>query len=230
MAKTPGKPTRVQECYALIRERLLTGELVPGSKLRLNDFLEDYGMSLSVIREALTRLAGDGLVQATPQRGFAVMSLTVDDLLDLTRARVLVETMALEESIRFGSVAWEAEVVARHHELANTRIVTPEGTIDAAFTRTHRAFHETLLAGCQSRRLEGVATELRACSEIYQTWSRRLAHDESRDAAAEHRLIAELVVARDEEGATRALRDHIERTTAALVEYAMASGLADEHG
>jgi DNA-binding GntR family transcriptional regulator len=55
-----------------------------------------------------------------------------------------------------------------------------------------------------------------------------LAHDDTRDVAAEHQRIAELTVARDEKGATDALRDHIERTTAALVRYAEEAGLAAE--
>lgn len=223
-----GKPTRVQEIYDLIRDQLLGGEIEPGSRLKLNEFVEAYGVSLSVVREAVTRLAGDGLVQATPQRGFAVMTLTVDDLLDLTRARVLIETLALAESIRLGSVAWEAAVIARHHELAKTPMLTPEGAINAAFAHAHRAFHYTLLAGCQSSRLEAVAVELRACSELYQAWSQRLARDDTRDIAGEHRAIAELAVARNEEGATTALREHIERTTAALVRYA--ESVDEAHG
>ncbi|MGE9808966.1 GntR family transcriptional regulator [Janibacter sp. G1551] len=220
MTGPSGKTTRAQEVYDQIRDRLLTGELEPGSKLKLNDFVEGYGVSLSVVREAVTRLAGDGLVQASPQRGFAVMSLTIEELIDLTRARVLIETMALAESIKLGTVAWEAAVIATHHELANTPMLTPEGVINADFTHAHRAFHDTLLAGCGSSRLQGVATELRACSELYQSWSQQLAHDDTRDVACEHRTIAELTVARDEEGAVAALRDHIERTTAALVRYA----------
>jgi DNA-binding GntR family transcriptional regulator len=57
-------------------------------------------VSAAVVREALSRLTEQGLVQSNPQRGFIVMPLSVDDLHDLTRIRVLVETLALRESIR----------------------------------------------------------------------------------------------------------------------------------
>ncbi|MFJ6539775.1 GntR family transcriptional regulator [Streptomyces sp. NPDC091385] len=220
MATSPTKPTRAQEVYDRIRGSLLRGELAPGSRLRMGDFTERYGVSLSVVREAVTRLAGEGLVEATPQRGFAVTALTVDDLQDLTRTRVLIETLALAESVKHGSLAWEASVVATHHALAHTPMLTPEGHVDPAFTVAHRDFHHTLLAGCGSARLEAIATGLRDCAELYQYWSHEFGGDTTRDIAAEHRAIAELTVARDEAGATRALREHIERTTAALIRYA----------
>jgi DNA-binding GntR family transcriptional regulator len=220
MTNTPAKPTRVQEVYDRIRGDLLSGELAPGSKLKMNDFTEQYGVSLSVVREAVIRLAGEGLVEATPQRGFAVATLTIDDLQDLTRTRVLIETLALAESIKYGDLAWEASVIATHHALAHTPMMTREGHVDPAFTIVHRDFHHTLLAGCGSSRLEAIATGLRDCAELYQHWSQEFARDATRDIAAEHKTIAELTVARDEAGATQALREHIERTTAALVRYA----------
>jgi DNA-binding GntR family transcriptional regulator len=216
----PAKPTRVQEVYDGIRGSLLRGELAPGSKLKINTFTEQYGVSLSVVREAVTRLAGEGLVDASPQRGFAVTTLTIDDLQDLTRARVLIETLALSESIKFGDLAWEASVLAAHHALARTPMMTPAGHVAPAFTVAHRNFHHTLLAGCGSSRLEAIATGLRDCAEVYQHWSQEFARDATRDIASEHKTIAELTVARDEPGATLALREHIERTTAALVRYA----------
>jgi DNA-binding GntR family transcriptional regulator len=229
MPTNPAKPTRVQEVYDRIRGSLLGGEFAPGSKLKLNDFTEQYGVSLSVVREAVTRLAGEGLLDASPQRGFAVAALTIDDLQDLTRARVLIETLALSESIKFGDLAWEASVLAKDHALAHTPMMTSAGHVDPAFTVAHRDFHHTLLAGCGSSRLEDIATGLRDCAELYQHWSQEFARDATRDIAAEHTTIAQRTVARDEVGATQALREHIERTTAALVRYAeQLDGIDDE--
>ena len=220
MSIESAKPTRVQEVYDRIRASLLSGEHAPGSKLKMSTFTAQYGVSLSVVREAVTRLAGEGLVEASPQRGFAVARLTIDALQDLTHARVLIETLALSESIQVGDLAWEASVLATHHTLAHTAMMTTGGHVNHAFTAAHRDFHHTLLAGCGSAQLEEVATGLRDRSELYQHWYQEYAHDKTRDIAAEHRSIAELTVARDQTGATQALRDHIERTTASLVCYA----------
>jgi DNA-binding GntR family transcriptional regulator len=212
--------THSEGVYASLRAELLGGTFVPGSKLRLAGLGTRYGVSLSVVREAMARLAGEGLVRALPQRGFCVTPLSVEDLLDLTRARVLIETSLLRESIGLGGLDWESAVIAAHHTLQGTPYTTREGRLVGAWSVAHHAFHRALLTGAKSPRLESIATELRDCSLLYNHWSVDIAHDLDRDVAAEHRDIAELAVARDAERAVKALRDHIERTTAARLAYA----------
>lgn len=223
MASTPTKQTLLDEVHGSLREQILGGRFEPGSKLRIAVFAADYGVSHTVVREAMTRLAGQGLIVASPNRGFCVAPLSVDDLLDLTRARVLIETMALRESITDGDLAWETRVLATHHTLQGTPDSTREGHVGGEWAQAHQAFHNALLSGTRSRRLESIATGLRDCSQLYQHWSVELAHDTDRDVAAEHRTIAELTLNRDAEGATQALAEHIERTTATLIEYAQHS-------
>lgn len=220
MTSAPIKQTLSEEVYSSVRTQILGGRFEPGSKLRIAEFATQYGVSRTVVREAMTRLAGQGLVLASPQRGFCVTPLSVEDLLDLTRARVLIETMALRESIKDGDLAWEAKVLAAHHTLQGTPDSTREGHVDGEWAQAHQAFHNALLSGTTSRRLESIATELRDCSQLYQHWSVELAHDRDRDVAAEHRAIAELTLKRDAEGAAQALAEHIERTTATLINYA----------
>lgn len=212
--------THSEGVYASLRAELLGGAFPPGSKLRLAGIGTRYGVSLSVVREAMTRLAGEGLVRALPQRGFCVTPLSVEDLLDLTRARVLIETAVLRESIGQGGLDWESAVIAAHHTLQGTPYTTREGHLGGDWSVAHNAFHRALLTGAKSPRLESIATELRDCSLLYQHWSIDIAHDLDRDVAAEHRNIAELTVARDADGAAKALKEHIERTTAALLAYA----------
>ena len=214
-------PTTLSErVYRALREDLLRGLLEPGSKLKLGDFSARFSVSLSVVREAMARLAEQGLVQSSPQRGFRVTPLSTEDLRDLTRARVLIETMALRESIAGGPLAWESTVLAKHHTLDKTPMTTADGNVNAEWVSAHRDFHHALLSGCGSARLESIAAELRDCAELYRFWSRELAQDTDRDVASEHRTITELTLARDADGAATALADHIERTTAVLVDYA----------
>src|SRR5438105_6636492 len=106
--------------YASVRADILAGRFSPGQRLRPTDLAAANGVSLNVVREALSRLAGERLVQALPQQGFAVVRLSARDLHDLTEVRVLVETAALRRSIEHGDLAWESALVAAHHRLANT--------------------------------------------------------------------------------------------------------------
>src|SRR5512143_1792260 len=81
---TSGSLTRSEQVYTRLRADILAGRLLPGSKLRFADLTKRYECSMSVVREGLSRLAEQGLVQSEPQHGFHVSPLSLDDLVDLT--------------------------------------------------------------------------------------------------------------------------------------------------
>src|SRR5947199_10860020 len=102
--------TRTEQVHEALRSELLNGVLAPGQKLKMMDLAQRFGVSQSVIREALTRLAENGLITATPQLGFRVRELSVEDITALTETRVEVESFALRLAIERGDLAWEAGV------------------------------------------------------------------------------------------------------------------------
>lgn len=210
---------RTKVVYEALRSDILEGRLKPAHRLKLAMLGDRFSVSMSVVREALTRLTEQGLVVSSPMRGFMVMPLSVKDLLDITQTRIRLETMALRDSIERGDVAWEGRVLAAHHAL--NRAPEPRASAETAadWRQCHRAFHQALLGGCGSQRLQALANGLRDSAEIYRSWARSLARDGSRDLAAEHRCIMELTLASDADAAAAALAAHIERTTAALLTY-----------
>ncbi|GAB2735137.1 GntR family transcriptional regulator [Kitasatospora kifunensis] len=218
---------RTQEVFDGIRSDLLNGELAPGQRLKLVALAERFGVSMSVVREALTRLAEQGLVVANPQRGFAVMPLSVDDLSDLTQTRVQLESLALRQAIALGGLEWESSVVAAHHTLERTAIDGVDGRLNEDWPAAHRAFHQALLSGAQSPRLEGVVNSLRDNAELYRRWYWSLTEDQVRDLATEHRRLRDLALARDADAAVTALAEHIGRAPRKLVAYAREHGLED---
>ena len=210
--------TRTEQVYKDLRADILAGRIVPGTKLRFAELTERYDCSTSVVREGLTRLVEQGLVQCEPQHGFHVTPLSDDDLEELTTARCELEGLVLRISIEHGDIAWECDVVAAHHALDRTPV---ESDGDPALTseewaRVHRRFHEALLAACPNQRLRNMAMSLRDAAELYRRWSRRIGHDEHRDASAEHRALAEAAVRGDATEGARLLEEHIRRTTRAL--------------
>jgi DNA-binding GntR family transcriptional regulator len=217
--------TRTERVYDELRRDLLDLRFDPGQRLKLLTLAERFDASLSVIREALTRLAEQGLLVATPQRGFSVRELSVTDLADLTRVRVQVESLALRQAIQNGDVAWESAVVAAHHTLERTPVADAMGGFNEDWSTAHRAFHETLLAGCGSPRLEGMVISLRDSAELYRRWYWALTDDHARDIAGEHRRLRDLAVARDPEPAVAVLTEHIERAPRELSAYAQQHSL-----
>jgi DNA-binding GntR family transcriptional regulator len=99
---------------------------------------------------------------AHPQRGFSVRTLGIEDLVDLTRTRIHLESLATRRVAENGDLTWETGVVAAHHALTRTRTVERHdgGTTRREWVEAHRSLHQALVAGRGSLRLISVATLL----------------------------------------------------------------------
>ena len=89
--------TRNGEALIRLRADILAGRVIPGQKLAFADLCSRYGVSVGVIREALSRLVEQGLVSSTPQQGFSVAAISRTDLHHLTEARCEIESLALRD-------------------------------------------------------------------------------------------------------------------------------------
>lgn len=221
--------TRAGTAYERMRSDILAGRLQPGERLKFPDLSGAYGVGVGAIREALARLVEQGFVRSHAHAGFHVTPVSTEDLLDLTEARVEIEGSVLRRSVVHGGVEWESEVVAKHHTLARTPLhdaPDPERMSDD-WARAHRDFHASLLAACDNRRLHSLAGNLRDAALLYQAWSQQLRRERERDAAAEHRKLMELALARDADAAAEALAAHIRRTTELVLADAPPDPLAE---
>ena len=213
MARARRGRSLVEDVYDEVRSDILFGRRPPSARLSLNEIAEQHGVSLSVVREAVTRLASEDLVEATPQRGFRVCSLSLDHLHDLTWMRIQLETLALRESIAKGDISWEADLVAAHHRLAVTPMYLDDGTGNTAWLTAHGAFHAALAAASGSPILERLRHQLYDAAELYRMWSSNLPRHPTRaHVADEHKAIFEAALARDVDVAVDLMTQHLETT------------------
>jgi DNA-binding GntR family transcriptional regulator len=219
--------TRTEQVYETLRSELLNGVLLPSQKLKMVEFTERFGVSQSVVREALTRLTEQCLLVATPQRGFRVRDLSVEDIGELTETRIQVESVALRLAVERGDLQWETGILAAHYRLERTPVTRDDGTVSEDWSVQHRDFHQALLTGCGNRRLESVVNSLRDSAELYRRWYWVLTDDHQRDLAREHRELKELALARDADRAIEVLTAHIDRAPSLLIAYAREHGEAD---
>ncbi len=202
---------------ARLRDSILTCKTLPGTRLLTIALCKEFGVSLAVVRESLSRLAAEGLVVADPQRSFRVAPISLDDLHDLTRVRVELETLALRDAIAAGGVAWEAGIVAAFHRLSRTPLYTDLAPRrkNEEWAHAHAAFHHALINACGSPLLLQIRAGLFERSERYRRLS-GLARSEGRDVEGEHRALMDAALSRDAAGAAAVLRQHL-FTTAKLV-------------
>lgn len=203
--------TLMSSVYDRLRSDIVDGELRPGARLRFDELKDSYGVGLSPLREALTRLAAEKLVVLEEHKGFRVAPISRSDLTDLLFMRQEVESLAISRSIAHGDDQWESAVVAAIHALGKRASLTPDGHIDPEWETRHRAFHDSLVAACDSPRLLLYRCQLTDHADRY----RKLSHHYSasgRDHLAEHCALSDAVVARDTETANKLIRLHLSRT------------------
>lgn len=217
-----GSGTLSEQVYAGIRRDILSGRHRAGAPMRLSPLSKQFDVSTAVVREVLIRLAERHLLVLAPNQGFRVVEISRQDLVDLTDMRVLLEGLALEQSIEKGDMAWEARVVSAHHVLDRTPFLSEEGPGSTdEWAVAHNAFHVALGAGCGNRRLVQMVDVLRDSSELYRQLSAKAPAEQSRDVAAEHRELMELAVARQADAAVESLTRHFRRTTDLVLEHVL---------
>ena len=140
--------------YRRIRADIVFGRLRPGQKLKLDGLKESYGVSVSTLREILSRLTSEGLVLAEGRRGFEVAPVSIDNLKELADLRLLLEGHAMEASFARADMEWEGRIVAAHHKLAATeRLMSSKIGEPDQWKRYDSEFHQELISNCGSRTL-----------------------------------------------------------------------------
>jgi len=197
-----------------LRADILATRLLPGQKLHIAGLAKQFSVSLAAVREALSRLVADGLVQASDQRGFRVSPVSLADLADVTQTRIDIEGLALRRSIERGDDAWLASVKAAWEALKAVPYRYPDDpTVHyEEWVVRHRIFHRALVNACGSQWLLGFRDVLHEQSERYRRLSIRREVGKPRDVEAEHEAIVVAVLKRDADAAVRALSKHFSIT------------------
>ena len=208
-----------QSAYEQLRADLLACRLLPGSKLKIQELCTRYEVSLGAIREALSRLTSEGLVIAEPQRGFKAAPISSEDLTDLTKVRIEIDSLCLQKAIDNGDVEWEARLVAAFHRLSRTpeRAAGDPTRSSEEWAEAPAGFHTALVEGCGSPWLMRLHNQLYDQSERYRRLSVSVA-PKKRNIGDEHQKILDAVLARDAKEAVKLLSQHLGATTAILLD------------
>lgn len=210
--------TRANAVLERLRRDILNGDLMPGSRLGFAELGERYSVSTGVLREVLPRLVEHGLATSEPQLGFRVVTVSPENLTELTEARVALESLVTEMALKNGDIAWETALVAAHYQLSRTPQLGADGTITQAWMDAHEAFHSSLWSGAGNRYLCSTAARLRTLSEVYRCWTRAVTIETDRDVAGEHAAICEAALARDVPLSRTLIEKHLRLTTDLLLQ------------
>ncbi len=212
-AAPPASVSATQGAYQAIRQMIITGELAPGEKLKIEHLKDRMKTGASPIREALTLLVSDQLVERLDQRGFRAAPVSQENFGEILKLRCALEDMALRDSLACGDNPWEEALVLAHHRMARVN-----GGELTTFETCHKAFHMALLARCRSPILLRYCSQLYDLNVRYRYLAARSRKYIRRDVAGEHQGILDAAVARDADLASERLLDHYQKTGTFLAE------------
>lgn len=200
-----------------LRLLILRGEMPPGARVNLDEIKGRFGVSLSPLREALSRLMAEGFVKFEAKRGFRVTEMSRSNLEEIYTLRKMLEPFALQLSVDSGDEAWEERAAAALYTLGKREADlrrNPEGYNE--WENAHRKFRLALISGC------GMPMLLHFCSTLMDLYDRYRLHLHGQDLLAvighgEYLQLFEACAARDSAAAARLAGQQLDQLHAKLL-------------
>lgn len=190
--------------FKTLRQAILIGELRPGERLMEIHLAEKLGVSRTPIREAIRQLELEGLVTMAPRRGAQVAHMTKKGMSEVLEVRVALEELAVSlaceritdeeiEALKEACAAFEKAI-----ESSDTRQITAADV----------AFHDIILSAGKNIRLSQLVNNL---SEQMYRYRFEYIKDNTgwNSLIAEHRMITDAIIKKDEKLSVQAIRVHI---------------------
>ena len=194
----------VELAYDELRARIVDGRLRPGARVGQGELADALGISRGPVREALRRLAGDGLVDFEVNRGFFVADVGLERVLERLEARLLLEPGVAR-------LAAERRHDADLDDLRRWVDAERSARTAAAAHDASRGFHAALAAATRNEALVRIFDSLWIADVGRRLLTSRRTQPEWQDAdVAEHDELLEAVEARDGDRAEALMRAHVE--------------------
>lgn len=198
--------TLPEQIYRMLKDGIERGEFPSGSKLVENDIAVQLDVSRTPVREAINRLASEGLVTLIPRRGAFVASLDRTTIKELYEVREVLEGLAVELALP---------------NLSDDDVSLLEKTLDQfaealadnhyqAYFELDRTFHEQIVALSGNTKLQELFQVIDGSIQVTR-WMHCDSGEISEIALEEHHRIVAALRSRDREAAVRLVRLHIRR-------------------
>ncbi|MFT5288825.1 MAG: DNA-binding GntR family transcriptional regulator [Planctomycetota bacterium] len=213
------KDTLAQQAYLQLRDRLRTGKLPPGTRLVNRTLAAELGISFTPVREAISRLSSEGLIEHVPGAGAFVKRLTRRDLAQLYDLRATLEPYAAAEAARHISAVELEELGAACaafeplvNELRSELPVTLRAAHREAWLGAEERYHRLLIRAARNPWLTKMVVELRLVSLVFSSQlsvKDLLPLEVAERTWADHGRLLEMLAARNSTGAEEWMKAHV---------------------
>jgi DNA-binding GntR family transcriptional regulator len=211
----PIKTTTLQEVvYQRLLKAIIAGRIPPGEQLVLGKIAAQFRVSPMPVREAFNRLAEAGVITLQKKKGALVNTLSREDLMEIQKIRINLETMAVEQACRsIGSQTLDDLQVLHQAYLEAFRDFRVEEVL-----RLNREFHFTIYSATRMRRLLNIINGLwDQISPYYHILLRKKERLYTEKHADTHSQLLERLKQRDVEGSVQALRADLQNAAELII-------------
>jgi DNA-binding GntR family transcriptional regulator len=197
-----------EDIYTSIRDQILSYSLLPGEKINIDQMARDLNVSNIPIREALSRLASEGLVHVIPYKGVAVAEVSLQDLDELYELRIELEGYATRKATQ---LIPEAEINWLDQEMKQSFISIDhyEGNLETVM-KMNELLHGTILRYTHNENLSKLIKLYLQRIERYLVFAHRdLDIETVKKEWHEHQEILNYLKERNNQMAEKAMRIHI---------------------
>jgi GntR family transcriptional regulator, vanillate catabolism transcriptional regulator len=211
--------TRFESVVEALRAAILAGQFQPGERLHEIKLTAMLGASRTPIRAALQKLASEGLLDHTPNRGYVLRQFSISEIINAYEVRAVLEGLAArlgaerglsDKDLRVLEVALrEGDDLLRDHHITDEH--------RAEYSRINASFHETIHAVAGSRLLNDMVY---LCQQVPVSSPRNVVAFEERDVRRrhdDHHRIFEAIVGRESWRAELLMRDHVMSVKSSLI-------------
>ncbi len=205
--------SKADQVHAQLKEEIELGELAPGTPLSELSLVERTGASRTPVREALRRLAAEGLVDLVPRQGARVSRVSARSIRDLFEFRALLEPAAVRQATQAAAADpdLQREFSAMRDAFARTLEQPPSTARSRSFYELADRFDWAVVGATRNEHLRRTIAELRP----HTARLRNLSHLDPRRvevSVSEHLAVCDALLAGDADTAAAALAGHLERS------------------
>jgi DNA-binding GntR family transcriptional regulator len=183
--------------YRLVKERILSNKLPGGFQILEDDLASQLKMSRTPLREALVRLANEGLLELVPRHGIRVVPLSIDDLHEIYQVLTSLETTAA--MLLAAKKPNEKEVTKLRKAVEGMKSALNSNDLDA-WAAADENFHNLLLDQCGNKRLATAARTFMDQSQRVRMVTLRL-RDMPNKSTEYHSILVQAISRGDQERA-----------------------------
>ncbi|MFI6674940.1 GntR family transcriptional regulator [Kribbella sp. NPDC050470] len=204
--------TRREVVVDAIRRALLSGELVPGQRVKEAPLAELLGVSRPTVREAIYQLVHEGSLVQTPYKGITVAEPSPQDLLDVAQVRVSLETLAALHL----SEHPDGDGMTKLRAALKTHLDAIEEGDLVRVDMTHLDLHRTLWEASENQMLMRIWPLVESQIRMAMSLDQATRSDLARDAEL-HRRLVDVIASGDKAAITAEVRDHIANSADEIV-------------